>query len=227
MEGNERYLKQEDTYMTSIKEYKREVLKDCENFYEDLKEIISTDYGYGDYSGIIAAIDDEEKEFGKPINHLPVIHVNEKRCLTYEGLFNISKMIADDLEENVLVEIGIASQYGVNLQNQIDTENTFAQIEALRDLCRALAEAYVYTNGIVSIIETVEAILDEHVEVVRQLNGNMTDFTNVLRYDVVDLHRLYCQSGEYFDVDQLNDTEKEMLSLFTHEYFSSLFSEII
>lgn len=213
--------------MTSIRENKREVLKDCENFYEDLKEIISTNYGYGDYSGTIAAIEDEEKEFEKPINHLPVIHVNKKRCLTYEGLFNISKMIADDLEENMLVEIGIASQYGVNLQNQIDTENTLSQIEALRDLCRALAEAYVYTNGIVSIIETVEAILDEHVTLARQSNGNMTDFTNVLRYDVVDLHRLYCQSGKYFDIDQLDDTGKEMISLFTHEYFSSLLSEII
>lgn len=213
--------------MTSMIGNKREALKSCEEFYEELKEIISTDYGYGDYSGIIVAIDDEEKGFEKPINHLPVIHVDKKRRVTYEGLFELSKMIADDLYENMLVDIGIASQYGVNLQNQIDTENTFAQIEALRDLCRALAEAYVYTNGIVSIIETVEAILDEHVEVVRQSNGNMTDFTNVLRYDVVDLHRLYCQSGEYFDVDQLDDTEKEMLSLFTHEYFSSLFSEII
>lgn len=213
--------------MTSIKEYMREELKDCENFYEDLKEIISTNYGYGDYSGTIDAIERDEKESDKPIEYWPDIVINPKRCFTYEGLFNISKMIADDLEENLLVEIGIASQYGVNLQNQIDTENTLFQIEALRDLCRALAEAYVHTNGIVSIIKTVEAILVEHVTLVRQPNVNMTDFTNVLRYDVVDLHRLYCQSGNYFDIDLLDDTGKEMINLFTQEYFSSLFSEII
>lgn len=220
MEGNERYLKQEDNYMTSIKENKREVLKSCEDFYEELKEIISTDYGYGDYSGTIAAIEDEEKEFEKPINHLPVIHVNKKRCLTYDGLFNISKMIADDLEENMLVDIGIASQYGVNLQNQRDTENTLSQIEALKDLCRALAEAYVYTNGIVSIIETVEAILDEHVELVRQSNGCMTDFTKVLRYDVVDILNLYALSGKTIDIERIMDNEQEIITVFSQRYFS-------
>lgn len=209
--------------MTSITEYKREELKSCEDFYEELKEIISTNYGYGDYSGTIAAIERDEKESDKPIEYWPDIVVNPKRCFTYDGLFIIAKAIADDLEENMLVDIGIASQYGVNLHFDISTENTYAQIDALRDLCRALAEAYVQIYGFLSIIETVEAILDEHVELVRQSNGNMTDFTNVLRYDVVDLHRLYCQSGKTFDIDRLDDTGKEMISLFTQEYFSRLF----
>ena len=223
MEGNERYIKQEDTYMTSITENKREVLKSCEDFYEELKEIISINYGFGDYSGIITAIEDEEMTFEKPIYHLPAMNVDKKRCLTYERLFEISKMIWGDLEQTLLDEVGIASQYGVNLLSKIEAQNTLSQIYALEDLCRALAEDYVHAFGFMSIIETVEDILDEHATLVRQSNGNVTDFTKVLRYDVVDIHRLYSLSGQTFDIDRMDDTGKEMISLFTQEYFSRKF----
>lgn len=206
--------------MTSMIENKREALKSCEEFYEELKEIISTDYGYGDYSGIIVAIDDEEKGFEKPIDHLPVIHVDKKRRVTYEGLFELSKMIADDLYENMLVDIGIASQYGVYLHNDISTENTHAQIEALTELYIALAEAYVHAYGFISIIETVEAILDEHVELVRQANGQMTDFAKVLRFDVVDILSLYALSGETIDIERIMDNEQELITVFSQRYFS-------
>ncbi len=206
--------------MTSIKENKREVLKSCEEFYEELKEIISTDYGYGDYSAIIPAIEDEDNNYDQPVSNLPFMVVNKKRRVTYEGLFEISKMIADDLYENMLVEIGIASQYGVYLHNDISTENTHAQIEALTDLYIALAEAYVQASGFLSIVETAEAILDEHVELVRQSNGQMTDFTKVLRFDVVDILSLYALSGKTIDIERIIDNEQELITVFSQRYFS-------
>ena len=209
--------------MTSITENKREVLKSCEDFYEELKEIISINYGFGDYSGIITAIEDEEMTFEKPIYHLPAMNVDKKRCLTYERLFEISKMIWGDLEQTLLDEVGIASQYGVNLLSKIEAQNTLSQIYALEDLCRALAEDYVHAFGFMSIIETVEDILDEHAALVRQSNGNVTDFTKVLRFDVADILSLYALSGETIDIERIIDNEQELITVFSQKYFSRKF----